>query len=140
MLDIPKFRDDFYLNNLDWGGRGPLAAALDNEVFLYTPESVQELARAPFGAYVSSLKLHDCILAVGLSNGVIEIFDLQKGSSVRAFKSHDNRVSAFTFVDDALVSGSKDKSILVHDLRLSQPVTKAFHSHTGEICSLKAKN
>jgi hypothetical protein len=40
VLDVPKYRDDFYLNNLDWGSRGPIAAALENEVFLYTPESV----------------------------------------------------------------------------------------------------
>lgn len=40
VLDVPKYRDDFYLNTLDWGSRGPIAAALDNEVFLYTPESV----------------------------------------------------------------------------------------------------
>jgi hypothetical protein len=30
VLDIPKFRDDFYLNNIDWCERGPLAIALDD--------------------------------------------------------------------------------------------------------------
>jgi WD40 repeat protein len=84
--------------------------------------------------------MYDCILAVGLSSGVIEIFDVERNCSVRAFKTHSNRVSAFTFVDNMLVSGSKDKSILVHDLRLSSPVIKAFNGHSGEVCSLKAKN
>lgn len=80
------------------------------------------------------------MLAVGLSSGVIEIFDVGKNCSIRAFKTHSNRVSAFTFVDNMLVSGSKDKSILVHDLRLSSTVIKAFNGHNGEVCSLKAKN
>ncbi len=84
--------------------------------------------------------MHDCILAVGLSSGVIDIFDIERNCSVRAFKMHSNRVSSFTFVDNLLVSGSKDKSILVHDLRLSSPTIKAFNDHNGEVCSLKVKN
>lgn len=79
-------------------------------------------------------------MAVGLSNGVIEIYDLEKLNLVRTFKTHENRVSAFTFVDDMLVSGSKDKSILVHDLKSSKTVIKQYNGHLGEICSLKAKN
>ena len=30
ILDVPKFRDDFYLNNVDWSANGPLGIALDN--------------------------------------------------------------------------------------------------------------
>jgi WD40 repeat protein len=140
ILDIPKFRDDFYLNNIDWSSRGPLAIALDNEIFLYTPESLIEIGKAPFSSYVSGLKISDCIMAVGLSNGMIDIYDLEKSCLVRTLKNHENRVSAFAFVDDLLVSGSKDRSILVHDLRLFSNQIRSFNDHKGEICTLKTKN
>jgi hypothetical protein len=68
---VPKFRDDFYLNNIDWSSRGPIAIALDDEIFLYTPERLLGVRKAPFGSYVSSLKTEDCLMAVGLSNGMI---------------------------------------------------------------------
>ena len=36
-LDAPNYRDDFYLNNIDWSSTGPIAIALDTEVYLYSP-------------------------------------------------------------------------------------------------------
>ena len=30
VLDAPKYRDDFYLNNIDWSKEGHLGIALDN--------------------------------------------------------------------------------------------------------------
>lgn len=33
-------KDDFYLNTLDWSPHGPLAIALDNEAYLYTPSNI----------------------------------------------------------------------------------------------------
>jgi len=45
------------------------------------------------------------------------MYDIERCTLVRTLNKHQNRVSAFTFVDGLLVSGSKDKTILVHDLR-----------------------
>ena len=118
MLDIPKYRDDFYLNTVDWSKKGPLAVALDNECFLYTPENLLELAKTSSNAYISGLKIEDSIISIGLSNGVVEIYDIEKNCLVRTLRNHSNRVSSFTFMDNLLVSGSKDRSILVHDLRI----------------------
>ena len=56
-------------------------------------------------------------MAIGLSNGHIEIFDMNKCVRVRTMSKHDNRVSALAFMDNLLVSGSKDKSVLVNDIR-----------------------
>jgi cell division cycle 20-like protein 1 (cofactor of APC complex) len=99
-----------------------------------------EIGKAPFSSYVSGVKIEDCIMAVGLSNGMIEIYDLEKNNLVRTLNNHTDRVSAFTFVDGLLVSGSKDKSILVHDLRLCDNIIRKHTDHKGEICTLKAKN
>lgn len=76
VLNIAGFRDDFYLNYLDWSKKGPLAIALGVDVYLYTPESLLEVGSAPFSSYISGLKVLDGMMAVGLSNGLIEIIDL----------------------------------------------------------------
>lgn len=44
------------------------------------------------------------------------------------------------FMDGLLISGSKDKSIIVNDLRERDHVIKVMKNHKGEICTLKAKN
>lgn len=54
--------------------------------------------------------------------------------------NHENRVGAFAFVNGILVSGSKDRSIIVHDLRVYNNKIREYKSHTGEVCSLKSKN
>ncbi len=77
---------------------------------------------------------------MGLSNGIIEIYDLEKNCMVRTLRNHTNRVSSLAFMDNLLVSGSKDRSILVHDLRIFENVIKNYTDHKGEVCSLKRKN
>ena len=89
---------------------------------------------------MTGLKMHDQLMCIGHSNGAIEIFDIEKGQRVRKLLKHENRVSALMFIDNLLISGSKDKSILVHDLRLQDHVVKTFNKHKGEVCTLKAKN
>jgi WD40 repeat protein len=59
---------------------------------------------------------------------------------VRKLSKNEQRVTALMFLDGLLVSGSKDKSILVHDLRQRDHVVKEFTRHKGEVCTLKAKN
>ena len=57
MLDVPKFKDDFYLNNIDWSEKGPLGIALESEVFLYTPENLHEVRNKSLGNHVTGLKI-----------------------------------------------------------------------------------
>ena len=56
-------------------------------------------------------------MAVGLCNGLVEIFDVEVGVRVRTLTNHSNRVAALMFMDNLLVTGSKDKTIIVNDLR-----------------------
>lgn len=73
VLDVPNYQDDFYFNNIDWSSRGSLGIALENEVFLYSPESVVEIKRGPTfkGKIVTGLKIEDYVMAIGHSNGSI---------------------------------------------------------------------
>lgn len=83
VLDVPGVRDDFYLNVLDWSSRGPLAIALDNEAYLYTPANVTQLSRVLDGTYISSIKFCDMTVAIGFSDGRIRIYDLETQGLVR---------------------------------------------------------
>lgn len=76
ILDVPNIRDDFYLNLIDWHEKGPIGIALNDEVYIYTPDDIMRLTKSMFNTYISSLKFNDSILSVGLSNGMVEIYDI----------------------------------------------------------------
>ena len=80
---------------------------------------------------MTGIKIEDQIMAIGLSNGTIELFDIEKSAKVRILSKHSDRVSALTFMDNLLVSGSKDKSIVVNDIRQRDHVVKQFTRHRG---------
>ena len=68
ILDVPNIKDDFYLNVVDWHDKGPMAIALNDEAYIYTPTDINKLTKV-FNTYISSVKFTDSILSVGLSNG-----------------------------------------------------------------------
>jgi WD40 repeat protein len=140
ILDVPSYGDDFYVNNIDWSEKGPVGIALGSEVFLYSPDSVSLICTAPFKTQVSGIKLQEGLMGVGLSTGAVEIYDVEKACLARTLHKHQLRVSALTFVDGLLVSGSKDRTVVIHDLRQREHVIREFTAHKGEICTLKTKN
>ena len=80
---------------------------------------------------MTGIKIFDQVMAVGLSNGETELYDLVKSTKVRTLSKHQDRVSALMFLDNLLVTGSKDKSILVNDIREQHHVVKQFEKHRG---------
>lgn len=79
---------------------------------------------------------HSPIVAVGTSQGRINLYDLEKESLLRVMRGHFNRVSSLSF-GSVLFSGSKDTSILGHDVRSPNNVSMRFDGHKGEVCGLK---
>ena len=71
ILDVPNIRDDFYLNLIDWHESGPIAIALNDEAYIYTPDSTSKLAKSFFNTYISAVKFNESVLSVGLSNGMV---------------------------------------------------------------------
>ncbi len=70
ILEVPNIKDDFYLNLVDWHDKGPMAIALNDEAYIYTPTDINKLTKV-FNTYISSVKFNDSILSVGLSNGSV---------------------------------------------------------------------
>ena len=75
-----------------------------------------------------------------MSNGTVEVYDLEEGHKIRTVRGHKERVAAMDMVTGLLITGSKDQTILSHDLREEFSQVRNFCNHSGEICTIKAKN
>ena len=137
VLDANRYRDDFYLNNLDWGKHG-VAVALDDEVYVEFKDGFEMIGEGDNSDYVASVKLIDDILSVGWSNGQVHLHDVTRNICFRKIKEHDNRISVQSKHQNPnlLLTGSKDNQILSHDLRLKKSVIASYLYHRGEVCSL----
>lgn len=141
ILDAPDILDDYYLNLLAWGESNLLAVALKTKLYLWnsTTSSVNQL--------IDSEDPHDLVtsvawmaggrcLAVGDSNHVIKLYDVETGKTLRRMVAHSDRVSALAWNGNVLSSGSRDASIINHDTRIDNYFVK--HSgHLQEVCGLK---
>lgn len=77
-------------------------------------------------------------LAAGDSRGIIYLSDVETGKVLASEKAHLARIGSLHWQEDRLVSGSKDKTIKIFDLRqpFLIPITD-FCGHMQEICGLK---
>lgn len=136
--------DDFYLNLVDWSAKNILAVALDNLVYVWnaTTSSVKELCSLGDHDQVTSLSWsnHGSHLSVGTKSGDVQIWDINASKQVRVMEGHDARVSSLAWNNtntSVIASGSKDKSILVRDLRAQNNSYMRLTEHKQEVCGLR---
>lgn len=141
ILDAPNLQDDYYLNLIDWSGQNVLAVALGSCVYLWSasnnkvsklcelPEQVTSVAWSPKGYFLS----------VGVNDGEIQIWDSNKSKIVSSYKEqHSARVGALGWGNNILCSGSRDKSIVMRDIRSdSHSLIRKLLEHKQEVCGLK---
>lgn len=72
-------------------------------------------------------------LGLGNNKGKIELWDVNRMKLVREFKGHTGRIGAISMTDGLIASGSRDKSILVRDIRDSKDSYAKLASHKQEI-------
>lgn len=65
-------------------------------------------------------------LSVGTLDGKVQIWDVQHQKMVRSLDGHLHRVGATAWSGSLVASGSKDKTIMVRDLRSHQTVQQLF--------------
>ena len=68
---------------------------------------------------------------------MVKLFDMEKCSETRQFLGHKQRVAAVDLSEDCLASGSKDKSILITDIRSKEIYDMKLEGHKQEVCGLK---
>ncbi len=89
--------------------------------------------------YPSSIKWieNGNCLAVGLSNGTIQLWDAVKQAQVREMKAHEARVTSMSWNKFILSSGGRDSKIMNLDVRKPNAMICGLQEHTQEVCGLK---
>ncbi|TIB92852.1 WD40 repeat-like protein [Wallemia mellicola] len=146
VLDAPELADDYYLNLLDWSSTNILAVALASTVYIWMAETgqvmtlcnVRELEHADPEESVSSLNWTNkgSQLAIGLRTGAVQIWDVPSGKLLRVMSGHHNRTGTLSWSNHMLASGSRDKSVLIRDVRLKDHYVRRVIGHKQEITGL----
>ena len=66
------------------------------------------------------------LLSVGTNKGKVQIWDTQKMKKIRVLNGHKARVGAISWTGNILASGSRDKRILIRDLRTKENSIKVY--------------
>ncbi|KAK2812719.1 hypothetical protein Q5P01_000964 [Channa striata] len=120
------------LNLLDWSSQNVLAVALSNSVYLYnaTQGSATLLMEMEGDeGYVSSLSWtkEGSHLAVGTSDSVVQLWDVENQKRLRSMAGHTARVAD---------SGSRSGQIHLHDVRKANHRIFTLTGHSQEVCGL----
>ena len=142
ILDAPNLTDNFCYNLLDWGSKNILSVCLGNYSYLWNYNNFEanlltkNINETEF--CTSSFMDNGICIALGLNNGDIELWDIEKKIKIRNLKGHEERVGTLTWNGYNLYSGSKDTSIISHDVRIKNNlVMKLSGGHSKEVCTIK---
>jgi len=143
VLDAPDMMDDYYLNLVSWSDTNILAVALSQTVYLWNAGTgeIEELCTFDEGpnAHISSVQWVQeggAHLAVGVSSGMTQLWDVQQGKQLRSMNGHTDRVGALSWNRHILSSGSRDTTIINHDVRVQQHNVATLQCHSQEVCGL----
>ncbi|XP_060524341.1 cell division cycle protein 20 homolog [Cylas formicarius] len=141
ILDAPDIVDDYYLNLLDWGANNILAAALGSHVYLWNAGTgnIDQLLELEGNDYVCSLSWiqEGDVLAVGTTQGTIELWDCARSKRLRIMNGHSARVASLSWNSFILSSGCRSGKIIHHDVRTREHIVATLSGHTQEVCGLK---
>ncbi len=143
ILDAPDLNNDYYLNLLDWSVGNILSVALGSSLYMWKAETgeVEELmTMSNPDDYISSVSwssLNCSTLAVGTSAGTVELWDVESEKRLRTMPGHHARVGSLSWNGAIVSSGSKDTTIINHDVRVAQHHTATLTGHEQEVCGLK---
>lgn len=139
ILDAPGVIDDYYLNLIDWGCSNQLAIALENTVYIWDADtgSVAALCEAAAGTYISSVKWsHDGHLAISMSTGSVQLWDVEQQKKLRSMSGRATRIGVMSWEKHILSAGGRDGSIWHHDVRIKQHKVAELNGHAAEVCGL----
>ncbi|CAA9987159.1 cell division cycle protein 20 homolog, putative [Plasmodium knowlesi strain H] len=160
VLSAPNLVDDFYLNLVDWSRQNIIAVGLRDklcvwnedtskgeEVFTLKRKKIKKKKKKKKNTQkdkknkksITSLRWNffGNHLSVGLSNGVVQIWDLEKEVKIRKYRNHKKRVGALGWYYDTLTTGSKDNKIVCSDIRCKDSSYAQLTNHTSEVCGLQ---
>ena len=149
ILDIPGFKNDYYLNLLDVYNENIITTVLYSSVFIFNRKtkkiglcnSIEQDEIQPTCVKFNSAGSD--VLAVGSDEGSLYLLDFMNNKKLMGTPIHNNRIGCIDWnsrCDTLLATGSKDKTISLYDTRTSKAKTIENYFHYGEICGLKWNN
>ena len=141
ILDAPNLNDNFFYNPLDWSVNNILSVCLGTYTYLWNYNNLETtlLTKNVEVEFCSSCFMNNGnILGIGLNNGAIELWDIEKKIKIRNLNGHKDRVGTLTWNNFNLFSGSKDTNIINHDIRMRNNIVMNLNGgHNKEVCCIK---
>ncbi|XP_014637115.1 PREDICTED: cell division cycle protein 20 homolog B isoform X3 [Ceratotherium simum simum] len=140
-IHLTGLRNDYYLNILDWNFQNLVAIALGSSVYVWNGENhngIEHIDLSLTCNYVSSVswvKEGTC-LAVGTSEGEVQLLDVATKKRLRNMLGHLSVVGALSWNHCILSSGSRLGRVYHHDVRVAQHHVGTLH-HKQAVCALK---
>ncbi|XP_066354570.1 protein FIZZY-RELATED 3-like [Miscanthus floridulus] len=144
VLDAPSLQDDFYLNLVDWSSQNVLAVGLGTCVYLWSASNSKVTKLCNLGPRDSVCGVHcsreGSYLSIGTGLGDVQIWDSSRCKRIRNMGGHQTRTGVLPWSSCILSSGSRDKNILQHDIRVPSDYISKFCGHRSEVCGLKCSH
>ncbi|XP_049723561.1 cell division cycle protein 20 homolog B [Elephas maximus indicus] len=139
-IHLTGLRNDYYLNILDWNFQNLVAIALGSSVYIWNGENskIENIDLSLTCNYISSvswIKEGTC-LAVGTSEGEVQLWDVVTKNQLRNMLGHLSVVGALSWNHCFLSSGSRLGRVYHHDVRVAQHHVGTLH-HKQAVCALK---
>ncbi|XP_032328140.1 cell division cycle protein 20 homolog B isoform X3 [Camelus ferus] len=140
-IHLMGLRNDYYLNVLDWNFQNLVAIALGSSIYIWSGEDhngIENIELSLTCNYVSSvswIKEGNC-LAVGTSEGEVQLWDVVTKKRLRNMLGHLSVVGALSWNHYILSSGSRLGRVYHHDVRAAQHHVGTLH-HKQAVCALK---
>lgn len=148
VLDAPGMQDDYYLNLLDWSCTNLVAIGLGDSVYVWNAETGDVNLLCTVGGENGGIEGEETVcslrwaedgsyLAVGLSSGPIQVYDISTTSLIRTMSGHLSRVPSLSWSGAILSSGCRTGDIWNSDVRVGQHRVAEMKGHRGEVCGLE---
>eukprot|EP00887_Chlorella_sp_A99_P007257 scaffold2.g7257.t1 len=137
VLDAPALADDFYLNLVDWSAQNVLAVGLGSCVYLWSACTSKVTRLVDFGEQGAvcsvSWSQRGSYLSIGTDKGEVQIWDANRCKRIRTMPGHKQRVGCMSWSHHTLATGSRDRSILMRDVRSQEPYSHKLNGHRSEV-------
>ena len=80
--------------------------------------------------------LWDTTVFIGTASNAVHLWDMHPGKLLRTMGGHSGRVGALAWNSHIPSSGSKDSTIIHHDVRVQNHAIKTLRQHSQEVCGL----
>ncbi|MFQ6671438.1 hypothetical protein Gotur_036004 [Gossypium turneri] len=155
VFDAPGLMDDYYVNIMSWGKNNVLAVGLGPTLYLWN--SVDQRIHKLFHVreednWPTSITWSEeaRTLAVGYTCSNLQLWDAESSKlvssrclysfTIRSLQGHSGRIASTAWNGHILTSGSRDKSIINHDIRARNHLASCIKKHSDEVCGLKWSN